>query len=564
MKFMGNHENKYLPQLKDAVPVEAYGYTVSMYSVALEGWRRGLTLRFINENRRRSEVSYSLSDKNGKTHYFSVARGDAVPREAIKICINKDLTKEYLSKAGVPIPEGETFGPGASDDEIVSYAEQLGYPLVLKPSDGTGGSGVIANIKDKEEFADALEYVKYQLGYKRLIVERYIPGEDYRMYVIDDEVIAAFKKNPANVVGDGVHSIKKLIDLKNVERTKTPALHNRPIKVDRETLKLLSSKGYDLDSIPPKNEKVILKTKNNVSSGGDSIDVTDQLTDEIKNVAIQASRAIPGLVQTGVDMMVDLETNTAAVLELNSRPHITAHLYPYEGKARDIPKAVIDYYFPETSQQDYKINPGYYFDFKNVFDSFTSGICKEYQIPDAPRGDLAATRFRVTGSAGSLTYKKWVRNHAIKLKLHGYIKDLSNGETSVVVSGPADSITKFREIIKKERPKNVSVGNVTEKSRTLPVKVGFEILENLGKPRQKKDGIPAEAWEYRGEGYHPVWVPEEVTAKKNTKPKQGRQNSATASNAKESDAYKKKYEQLRNSTSWKITKPVRAIGKFFK
>src|SRR5699024_10461822 len=124
---------------------EAFGYTVSMYSVALEGWRRGLTLKFINNNRKKAHINYKLSYK-GKEHRFTVERGDAVPKSAIKICVDKDLTKEYIQKANVPTPKGKAFTANTPDKEIITYANELGYPLVIKPTDGTGGSGVIENI----------------------------------------------------------------------------------------------------------------------------------------------------------------------------------------------------------------------------------------------------------------------------------------------------------------------------------------------------------------------------------------------------------------------------------
>lgn len=555
---MENNDFNFLPQLKDSIPSDVFGYTVSMYSVALEGWRRGLTLKFINNNSKaKSTIKYSLTHESGRMHYFSVARGDAVPRSAIKICVNKDLTKDYLSKAGVPVPEGETFEEDVDDKTIVNYAEKLGYPLVLKPSDGTGGNGVIANIKNEDEFKQALDYVKYELNYKKLIVEKYIPGEDYRIYVIDNKVIAAFKKDPANVIGDGTNTIENLIRLKNEKRTKTPALKNRPIRVDRETNRLLTSNGYTMKSVPKKGEQVFLKTKNNVSAGGDSIDVTDELTSEICDIAIRAANAIPGLVQTGVDMMVDLKNNKGAVLELNSRPHITAHLYPIVGKSRDIPKAVIDYYFPETKQTDYDMNSLYYFDFNTVYDLFLSGICKEYQIPDVPKGKLSSTRFRISGVSGSLTYKKWIRRIVRSLDLHGYIKDLNNGETSVVISGLASSVDKFRDVITTEAPRNIKVKNIVEKTRKLPVEIGFEIIENHeSSQKHVKDG------------YYPVRLPEHPSNNKRIertrKPNNVTRTNEVNSIIKERDFYKKKYNELLKSSSWKLSKPIRFIGKLFK
>ncbi|MHC0552916.1 ATP-binding protein [Salinicoccus sp. CNSTN-B1] len=92
-----------------------------------------------------------------------MTRGDLVSKEAVKICINKDLTKKHLVEAGVKTPQGEVFNKNDSDEEIQKYAEQLGYPLVLKPTDGTGGAGVIANIKNAEEIQQALQYVRVQL-----------------------------------------------------------------------------------------------------------------------------------------------------------------------------------------------------------------------------------------------------------------------------------------------------------------------------------------------------------------------------------------------------------------
>lgn len=525
---MSNEHVEYLPQLKNSVPPEAVGYTLSMYSVALEGWRRGLTLTFINNNnQKKALIRYKLSDGKNE-HLFQVSRGDKVSKEAIKICVNKHLTKEYLKKANVPVAEGDQFTEKSTDDEIIKFANKLGYPLVLKPTDGTGGHGVIANIKNEKEFKEALNYVKGQLGYKKLIVEKHFEGEDYRLHVVNEEVIGAIKKERSHVVGDGIHTIQELIDLKNRERTKTPALRNRPITTDQETIKLLKSNGQTLESIPEAGEIVYLKSKNNVSSGGDPIDITDELTDEIKEIAINATKAIPGLVQSGVDLMVNMKENTGIVLEVNSRPHITAHLYPMKGKARDIPKAVIDYYFPNTNQN--LSTPSYYFDLKSVWNSFLNGFCKEYTIPDIPQGDLEAIRFKITGVWGSEIYKKWVREHARKLKLHGYIKHLKDGETSIVVSGKSESIKTFREIINNDSPSKLTVAKVTEETWKKPVKIGFEIKKDAKLTSNKKGNVLA--------NNHKLKI--------------------------ERDYYKKKYRDTINSTSWKVSAPIRFLGKIFK
>lgn len=535
-----SNERVWLEHLKDSIPDEGKGYSVSMYTVALEGWRRGLKLKFINKNRRRSEIFYSLT-YNGKEHVFTVSKGDKVSDKAIEICRNKHLAKQYLKKAGVPTPEGELFNKDASEEEIVDYAKKLGFPNVIKPVDGTGGSGVIANIQNEAEFKKALSFVRNDLGKKNIIVEKHFDGRGYRVYVVDNQVIAAFDRIPANVVGDGKKNIKTLLDEKIKIRNENPALFKRPIKIDKEMYALLEAQGYTLESVPKKGERVFLKTKNNVSSGGDSIDVTDKLTDEIKDIAVRAVQAIPELEQCGLDLIADEENNTAVILELNSMPSIRNHLFPNEGKARDIPKAIIDFYFPETKNINYKDRPLYYFDLKVVFDSFKNGQVKEITIPDYPQGELEATRFVVSGLVHHVGYGKWIRKKARKLSLNGYIKHLSDGTTSIVVSGPKDSVDKFREIIHHEAPKNAKITRIEEKERKSPVKIGFEII-NSSLDKKLKDG------------YHPVRIKD---IKSNIKNKKVKKKKTTID-------YEKEYKKLINSTSWKVTKPLRYIGRLLK
>lgn len=150
---------EWLSHLYDALTDDTFGYTVTPYSIALEGWRRGLELTFYyTSTKKKSWAKYSLSDGK-KTHQFVASRGDLVTVNAMKICKDKHETKKYLKKASVPTPEGEEFGSEILDEEIIQFANTQGYPLVIKPIDGTGGHGVIANIKNEEEFKRSLYYV---------------------------------------------------------------------------------------------------------------------------------------------------------------------------------------------------------------------------------------------------------------------------------------------------------------------------------------------------------------------------------------------------------------------
>lgn len=476
VNFVDNIEqynDQWLQHLKDSIPEEARGYTLSMYCIALEGWRRGMTLKFNNINSRKSEIKYTLTFK-GEEHSFVVSRGDMVTREAMKICKYKSLTKDYLSNASVPVPEGKAFEENTSDEELSDYAKKLGYPLVLKPVDGTGGRGVIANIKSKKEFKEALSFIKYDLGYKRLIIERYFSGKDYRVYVVKDKVLAVLDRIPANVLGNGKDTVRELLRVKNNLRGQNPALDNRPIKIDKEMYSILKSQGHTLKSIPKANERVYLKSKNNISAGGDSVDLTDRLPDNIKNIAIEAVKAIPGLVHGGVDLMVNLDEGSAVVLEVNSQPAILSHMFPMIGQSRDIPKAIIDMYFPD-SKADYS-KPAYYFGIENMWDSFQNGVSKEYVIPDKPRGDLKACQYLITGKVAGVGFENWMRRNALKQKLNGYVKLINDGEMMVVVSGPVDAHGKLLKLIRNNHPKKATISNITEKDYNSPVKIGFEII----------------------------------------------------------------------------------------
>src|SRR5690625_2714252 len=323
---MEKKEFKWLPHLENSIPESAKGYSMSFYAIALEGWRRGLTLKFINENRRTSELLFELaSEKNA--YKFVVSRGELITDEALRICRNKFETKEYLQKENVPTPNGKLFEKDTPDDEIITFAEENGYPLVIKQSDGTGGKGVIAGIQNKDDFIAALKYVRNDLKYKTVIVEDYFEGEDYRVYVINNEVVGIIKRIPANIVGDGKSTIRELIKEENKLRQLSPILTSSLIKNDKELQRKLKQNNFDLDSVPTKGKRVFLKSKNNISAGGDPVDITDIISDEIKQIAIDGVNAIPGLPHPAVDLMVSEKDTKATIVEVKPRARIRPYLF---------------------------------------------------------------------------------------------------------------------------------------------------------------------------------------------------------------------------------------------
>src|SRR5699024_592106 len=147
-----------------------------------------------------------------------------------------------------------------------------GYPLVLKPTDANGGRGVFSNLKSESSLKDALHHVRTVLGYKEVIIEEYLPGVEYRIIVLEDKVVGALNRVPANVIGDGMSTIRELIRIKNKERKQNPHLKSRMIKIDDEVRELLYLHGYTLDTIPREGEVVTLRLTSNLSTGGDSVD----------------------------------------------------------------------------------------------------------------------------------------------------------------------------------------------------------------------------------------------------------------------------------------------------
>lgn len=538
---MEQKEFKWLPHLENSIPESAKGYSMSLYAIALEGWRRGLNLKFINENRRKSELLFELASDN-KKYKFVVSRGELITSEAIRICRNKFETKKYLQNNNVPTPKGKLFEKDTDDKKIVNYANEIGYPLVIKPSDGTGGKGVIAGIKNEEEFVEALSYVRDDLGFKTVIVEDYFKGEDYRVYVIDNEVVGIIKRIPANVVGDGKSTIAQLIKEKNKLRKESPILRASLIKNDQELRNMLTQNGFKLDSIPEKNKRVFLKSKNNISAGGDPVDITDDISDKIKQVAIDGVNAVPGLPHAGVDLMVDVDSEKGTVIEINTQANIRSHLFPMIGKARDVPSKLIDFYFPETKTSP--IQSLLYFDIEQVWNCFRNGKVAEYTIPIIPDKNVQATRFIISGDIQGVNYGSWVRRQARDLDLNGYVKFLENKTVSIVVAGDKVKIDHFKNTIKTSSSKRAEVSNIIEKTRTTPVKIGFEIINaNIDKKLE--------------DGYFPVRL--EGISKLGQKKVSNKRKRK--SNKKKENLYKVKYKQVIESKSWKITKPLRFLSR---
>ncbi|MCK0470261.1 ATP-grasp domain-containing protein [Halalkalibacter sp. APA_J-10(15)] len=521
-----SEQKKWLSHYVDAIPLEARRKKTSMYVIALEAWRRGIEVTFYNYiEDNKVQIRYQLS-YNGRSHNFHSSKGDKVSEEAYGICNNKSLTAAYLEKGKVPIPQGQRFNKEINDDQIIQYARSLKYPLVIKPTNGSAGKGVIANISDEEELKEALEYVRYQLKLPEVIVERYIQGEEIRIYVLDGKVLGAANRRPANIIGNGENTIQELIRIKNKERKEIPHLYFRPIRIDREVQHSINMAGYDLNSIPKKGRRIYLRKISNVSKGGEPIDVTDQLTDAVKEIAVKAVQVVPGLTQCGVDMIVDPTMKSGVVLELNTKAGLGSHLFPIEGVSKDIPKEIVSFYFPETVNFNTS-NSNIFFDFKSIMDSLQSRSSSKVVLKSPKQLTLKSKKVVFDRSLNQRE-KKWLKKQADIEDIFGSVQINNKKETELIIATfNNDELDPF---ISKVLGKFYGCTILSEEVYNKPVKVGFEIIDKLNSMTI---------------GH----LEDELSVLK----------KELIQLEKERDRYEKRMRQIKESRSWHLMKPIRRL-----
>lgn len=269
---------------------------------------------------------------------------------AVDIACDKEETKALLEAAEIPVPSGTVIRSLEALEEAV---EKYGYPLVIKPIDGNHGKGNTTNITTWEQAITAFEAAQ-KYG-RSSIIEKFITGYDFRILVINYKFICAALRTPASVIGDGSSTIQLLIDSTNSDPRRGYG-HEKvltQITIDQFTQKMLDEKNYSLDTVPPKGELVLLKPTANLSTGGTSNDVTDEVH-PANIVMCERIAKIIGLDICGIDIMAsDLRTpvseNGGAILEVNAAPGFRMHIEPSEGLARNVAEPVVDMLFPKGS-----------------------------------------------------------------------------------------------------------------------------------------------------------------------------------------------------------------------
>ena len=266
---------------------------------------------------------------------------------AESIAQDKTLTKDLLLAAGVPVPLGRI---ASSVADAWAAAEEIGLPVVVKPRDGNQGKGVAVNLRSREAVEAA--YAVAESFRDDVMVERYLPGNDFRLLVVGDRLIAAARRDPPLVTGDGRLTIRELVDRVNKDplRGEGHATSLTRIRIDEIALATLASAGLTPDSTPDRGQRVVLRNNANLSTGGTATDVTDHVHPKVAQRAVQAAQMV-GLDICGVDVVCEglhrpLEETGGGIVEVNAAPGLRMHLTPSYGKPRAVGEAIVDLMFP--------------------------------------------------------------------------------------------------------------------------------------------------------------------------------------------------------------------------
>jgi cyanophycin synthetase len=298
---------------------------------------RGIPYRRLTEG---SLVQFGWGSRQRR---IQAAEIDATGAIAETIAQDKELTKKLLDAAGVPVPLGRVV---ADPDDAWAAAQEVGLPVVIKPKDGNQGKGVTVNVTTREQltagFHTASEFRD------DVMVEKYLPGHDYRLLVIGNKLIAAARREPPHVVGDGVHSVRELVEIVNRDprRGSGHSTSLTKIRFDDIALASLAKQGYDAESVAPKGQRVTLRNNANLSTGGSATDVTDDVHPEVAARAIAAAHMV-GLDICGVDLVCDsvlkpIEEQHGGIVEVNAAPGLRMHISPSFGKGRAVGEAIMD------------------------------------------------------------------------------------------------------------------------------------------------------------------------------------------------------------------------------
>ena len=268
---------------------------------------------------------------------------------AADIALNKDLTYRLVRNAGIPVPRSIKV---RDEESALAAAVEIGYPVVLKPLDGNHGRGVGVNLQDETAVRGHYPKAAAETHTGTVLVEKFIPGNTYRVLVVGGRAVAVTEEVPAHVVGDGSHTLRQLVALTNADPRRGHGSENLLVRIrlDENAIALAQEQGYGLHDVPPAGRRVQLVRTAHISLGGISIDRTDEVHPYNAMIAEQAAQVI-GLQVAGVDLLApdiaqSVEETGGAICEVNAGPGLGLHIEPVQGKSRDVARPIVELLFP--------------------------------------------------------------------------------------------------------------------------------------------------------------------------------------------------------------------------
>jgi cyanophycin synthetase len=332
-------------------------YGPSTRALVAEAKRRNIPVQRLDDSRERAQLGrgtralrsllqlgYGKYQRHIWAPYISVES-----HLATEIALNKDLTYRLVQNAGLPVPRSIKV---KDEESAVAAAREVGYPVVLKPLDGNHGRGVGVNLQNEAAVRAHYPTAFGETHTGTVLVEKFIPGNTYRVLVVGGQAVAVTEEVPAHVVGDGSHTLRQLISLTNADPRRGHGSENLLVRIrlDETAIAMAKEQGYGPDDIPPVGRHVQLVRTAHISLGGISIDRTDDIHPYNAMIAEQAAQVI-GLQVAGIDLIAQdisrsVRETGGAICEVNAGPGLGLHIEPVEGKPRDVARPVVDLLFP--------------------------------------------------------------------------------------------------------------------------------------------------------------------------------------------------------------------------
>jgi glutamate--cysteine ligase len=307
-----------------------------------EAIRRGVSFDIMDR-----KENFIRLEKNDNIQYVKQATKTSLDNYASILAMeNKLVTKKILEEHNIRVPKGEEYT--LAEVAKADFLRLQGRAVVIKPNQTNFGTGItiLKENMDEATFQRAID-IAFQHD-STILIEEFVAGKEYRFFVLKDEVVGILHRVPANVTGDGMRSIRELVEIKNQDplRGKGYRTPLEKIQLGEAEAIFLQAQSKTFDSIPVSGETVYLRENSNISTGGDSIDFTDDIPDSYKQIAIQAAQALNVSI-TGLDMMIpdytkEASKNNYAIIELNFNPAIHIHCHPFKGKNRKLNEKLMD------------------------------------------------------------------------------------------------------------------------------------------------------------------------------------------------------------------------------